>query len=84
LFADSAYGLFSLRIATKFYDDVFFDNNHFANVGGISLQEMNLLEMEALFALEFALSMPLDAFEDYMSALHLSTGAGEPSALALL
>jgi hypothetical protein len=65
----------SLRIATKFYDDVFFDNSHFACVGGISLQEMNLLEMEALFAIGFALSMPSDAFEDYLASLRLSAQA---------
>jgi len=45
--------LTALRIATKIMDDQHYDNASFAAVGGITTAEMNLLEIELLFALQF-------------------------------
>jgi hypothetical protein len=43
---------------------------------------MNVLEMEALFALEFALSVPTNAFKDYLCALRLSVSERRPRCFA--
>lgn len=40
-------------IATKFFDDKFFSNQHYAQVAGVSLAEWNAMEMDMLFRLGF-------------------------------
>eukprot|EP00004_Rigifila_ramosa_P019320 TRINITY_DN488_c0_g1_i1.p3 TRINITY_DN488_c0_g1~~TRINITY_DN488_c0_g1_i1.p3 ORF type:complete len:164 (-),score=50.02 TRINITY_DN488_c0_g1_i1:141-632(-) len=45
--------LAALAVAHKFVSDVPFDNVTFARLGGITLAEMNALELELLLALDF-------------------------------
>jgi hypothetical protein len=55
-----------LRAASKFFDDIFYSNTHFAIAGGIPLQEMNVIEIEFLYAIEFDLTisdMTIDAYQ---------------------
>lgn len=40
--------LSSILLTSKFYNDVFYGNHFVAYVGGVHLQEMNLLESEFL------------------------------------
>lgn len=40
--------LASVLITSKFYNDIFYGNHFVAYVGGVSLDEMNLLELEFL------------------------------------
>ncbi|KAK9161208.1 hypothetical protein Syun_007549 [Stephania yunnanensis] len=53
----------SVMIAAKFVDDAFFNNAYYAKVGGVSTAEMNSLEMDFLFSLDFRLHVTVDAFK---------------------
>lgn len=50
--------------ACKFYDDQFSNNKHFAKAGGISLQEMNMLEIEYLFLSKFHMFVTDEQYQD--------------------
>lgn len=47
------YFLIGLMIASKVYDDSFATNDFYAQVGGISLELLNKLEMEFLILIDF-------------------------------
>ena len=47
--------IFSLMLAAKFFDDLFYNNAFYAKLGGVSPGEMNALELELLHLLDFAL-----------------------------
>eukprot|EP00252_Welwitschia_mirabilis_P020592 TRINITY_DN5079_c0_g1_i3.p1 TRINITY_DN5079_c0_g1~~TRINITY_DN5079_c0_g1_i3.p1 ORF type:complete len:171 (+),score=21.67 TRINITY_DN5079_c0_g1_i3:416-928(+) len=55
----------SVMVAAKFVDDAFLNNTYYAKIGGISVSEMNRLEIEFLFNLDFKLQVTLDTFESY-------------------
>ncbi|KAL4430856.1 hypothetical protein ABPG75_006112 [Micractinium tetrahymenae] len=40
-------------VATKFYDDKYYSNEHYAQVAGVSLAEFNAIELDFLFRLDF-------------------------------
>lgn len=46
-----------------------FNNAFFARVGGVSVLELNRLELEFLFRLDFRLSVTISVFESYCSYL---------------
>ncbi|XP_040377102.1 cyclin-P4-1-like [Oryza brachyantha] len=72
--------------AVKFMDDICYNNAYFAKVGGISLAEMNYLEVDFLFGLGFDLNVTPETFGDYCAVLQsemlISGGAGAPPAAA--
>ena len=43
------------QLASKFFDDVYYNNAYYARVGGISNSEVNSLEMEMLRMISFSL-----------------------------
>ncbi|WOK98929.1 cyclin-P4-1-like [Canna indica] len=55
--------------AVKFLDDIYYNNAYFAKVGGISLMEMNYLEIDFLFGLGFELNVTPVTFGYYCSIL---------------
>ncbi|KAM3403940.1 hypothetical protein ACQJBY_007190 [Aegilops geniculata] len=55
----------SVVVAAKFTDDAFFNNAFYARVGGISTIEMNRLELDLLFNLDFRLKVNLETFGSY-------------------
>lgn len=55
----------SVVIAAKFIDDAFFNNAYYARVGGVSTQEMNKLEINLLFSLDFRLQVNMGTFGRY-------------------
>lgn len=59
----------SLLVATKMLDDVHFNNAFFARVGGVSVGELNRLELEFLFRLDFKLGVTTSVFESYCAYL---------------
>ncbi|KAG0623242.1 hypothetical protein M758_3G158900 [Ceratodon purpureus] len=59
----------SIMVATKILDDVHFNNAFFARVGGVSVVELNRLELEFLFRLDFRLTVTTNVFESYCSYL---------------
>lgn len=58
--------LVSVMEAAKFLDDFYFSNKHWAEVGGITTQEINALELEFLFLLEFDLNIQRPEYDSYM------------------
>mmetsp|Transcript_11480 Transcript_11480/g.27880 ORF Transcript_11480/g.27880 Transcript_11480/m.27880 type:complete len:226 (-) Transcript_11480:73-750(-) len=52
-------------VAVKFHEDVFYDNLHFARVGGLTNNELNILELEMLRLLDFRLAIPMDTYNLY-------------------
>ncbi|KAL6911701.1 hypothetical protein ACP4OV_000506 [Aristida adscensionis] len=55
--------------AVKFMDDICYNNAYFAKVGGISLMEMNYLEVDFLFGVGFDLNVTPETFGDYCAVL---------------
>ena len=47
--------LVGVRVASKFLNDVHFDNKYYAEIGGISVTELNFLELAFVYALAFRL-----------------------------
>jgi hypothetical protein len=47
--------LVSVLCASKFHDDVYFSNSFFAKIGGVSVKELNRLEVEFLALIRFNL-----------------------------
>lgn len=56
-------------IAAKTYDDFYFKNTYYAKVAGISLVELNNLEVTALTILNFDVSIDAHLFALYLERL---------------
>jgi len=53
----------SITLAAKFFDDAFYNNSYYARIGGIPVQELNSLELEFLFLVNFTLHVsPIDYY----------------------
>lgn len=60
----------SLVSAIKFYDDSYYSNKYYAQIGGVTLQEFNYLEVEFLTKyLNFNLYIDHEIFWLYLSDL---------------
>ncbi|KAJ4733364.1 Cyclin-P3-1 [Rhynchospora pubera] len=55
----------SVVLAAKFIDDAFYNNAYYAKVGGISTREMNRLELNMLFCIDFRLKVDVTTFGKY-------------------
>jgi len=56
-------------LAIKYNEDYYDDNAYFAKVGGISLNEMNILEKEFLDLIDFRLFVSVEIFSKYNNYL---------------
>jgi hypothetical protein len=56
-------------VASKFFDDTFYNNSYYSRVGGITCAELNALELEFLFLINFNLSVSPDMFNCYSSEM---------------
>lgn len=65
-----------VMVAAKFIDDAFFNNAYYARVGGVSTMEMNRLEMQVLFGLDFRLHVSIQTFGKYCSQLENEISGG--------
>eukprot|EP00291_Cryptomonas_curvata_P011726 CAMPEP_0172185896 /NCGR_PEP_ID=MMETSP1050-20130122/20429_1 /TAXON_ID=233186 /ORGANISM="Cryptomonas curvata, Strain CCAP979/52" /LENGTH=262 /DNA_ID=CAMNT_0012859943 /DNA_START=129 /DNA_END=917 /DNA_ORIENTATION=+ len=63
--------LVSVMEAAKFLDDFYFSNKHWAEVGGITTEEINALELEFLFLLEFDVNVQRDEYDWYLKCLNM-------------
>lgn len=61
--------LTGIMVAAKFVDDFYFSNNYWSKVGGIPNDELNGLEMELLFLLNFSLHTTRAEYDDYAAEL---------------
>lgn len=59
----------AVMIAAKFFDDQYFNNAYYGKVGGVTCREMNLLEIEFLFMINFNLFVETADFEIYSERL---------------
>lgn len=55
----------SVMVAAKFFDDIYYDNAYYAKVGGIPTAEMNSLELEFLFMINFTLNVTPEVYRQY-------------------
>ena len=55
----------SLIMAIKYNEDLYYDNNYYAKVGGLTLKEFNYLEIYYLRLIDFKLYISDDVFETY-------------------
>lgn len=54
-----------VMVASKVLDDVHYNNAFYARVGGVSNAELNRLELELLFLLDFGVAVSSQVFETY-------------------
>jgi len=59
----------SVMVATKFVDDETFNNQYYAKVGGLQVQELNHLERAFLNLIRFDLPVPHDLYDRYHNEL---------------
>jgi len=59
----------SIMLAAKFFDDQYFNNAYFGKVGGVSCKEINLLEIEFVFMINFNLYVETEMYETYNKRL---------------
>ena len=52
-------------LACKFNDDLKLSNESFAKLGGVTATELELLELEFLYALGFAMNVTEETFVSY-------------------
>ena len=62
--------LVAVMSASKFLDDFYYSNKHWAEVGGIQTVELNRLELEFLFRMSFSLHMQREEYNWYAEELH--------------
>jgi len=70
----------AVLLAAKFFDDAYYNNAYYAKVGGVLVSEMNSLEVEFLFRINFSLHVDSDVFQKYRAELAVhatSAAAGE-------
>lgn len=61
--------LTSMMLAAKFNDDTFYANRYYAQVGGVTLKELNSLEVTLLQFLEWNVRVTPEEFEKYRAEL---------------
>jgi len=59
----------SIMVGAKFFDDQYFNNAYFGKVGGVSCKEINLLETEFLFMINFNLYVETAIYNTYNERL---------------
>ncbi|KAK5580278.1 hypothetical protein RB653_000293 [Dictyostelium firmibasis] len=59
----------TLLISTKYLDDIFYNNEFYSQVGGVSLKEMNTLELDFLKLLRFSAFCPIPLFNEYQKEM---------------
>mmetsp|Transcript_18853 Transcript_18853/g.28085 ORF Transcript_18853/g.28085 Transcript_18853/m.28085 type:complete len:234 (+) Transcript_18853:117-818(+) len=60
----------AVLVASKYMDDLYYNNRYYAKVGGISASEMNNLEIRFLFLLDFKLNVSTRTFSTQIEYLH--------------
>jgi len=56
-------------ISAKFYEDFYIDNDSWATIAGVNLQELNRLEKHFLVYIDFDINTKLDWFLNYVQLL---------------
>ena len=56
-------------LAAKFFDDHYYNNTYYAKIGGVPRNEMNILELEFLFLVNFSLYLDPNEYRKYHTEL---------------
>jgi hypothetical protein len=59
----------AILLAAKFFDDAYYNNAYYAKVGGVLVSEMNGLEVDFLFRINFSLHVTPELFQKYREEL---------------
>jgi len=59
----------SVLLAAKFFDDVYYNNAFYAKLGGVLVSEMNNLEIDFVFRINFSLHVKPEVFSKYHAEL---------------
>eukprot|EP00578_Thalassiosira_sp_NH16_P005647 CAMPEP_0181137584 /NCGR_PEP_ID=MMETSP1071-20121207/33781_1 /TAXON_ID=35127 /ORGANISM="Thalassiosira sp., Strain NH16" /LENGTH=556 /DNA_ID=CAMNT_0023224343 /DNA_START=478 /DNA_END=2148 /DNA_ORIENTATION=+ len=59
----------AVLLAAKFFDDAYYNNAYYAKVGGVLVEEMNNLECQFLFKIDFSLRVLPEVFDKYSAEL---------------
>lgn len=59
----------SIMVAAKFFDDHYFNNTYYGHIGGVSRGEMNVLEVEFLFMVNYNLFVNTEMHQTYSKRL---------------
>ncbi len=83
----------AVLLAAKFFDDAYYNNAYYAKVGGVLVSEMNSLEVEFLFRINFSLRVVPEVFKKYHAelvshassmGLRIEPCSADPSVLGLM
>jgi hypothetical protein len=67
----------AILLAAKFFDDAYYNNAYYAKIGGVLVAEMNGLEVDFLFRINFSLHVTPELFQKYRAELvSHAVGAG--------
>jgi hypothetical protein len=61
----------AILLAAKFFDDAYYNNAYYAKVGGVMVSEINGLEVDFLFRINFSLHVTPEEFDKYRNELLL-------------
>lgn len=59
----------AILLAAKFFDDAYYNNAYYAKVGGVLVSELNGLEVDFLFRINFSLHVQPEVFAKYKAEL---------------
>lgn len=59
----------AMTLACKFLQDQCYSNAHYARVGGLTLQELNMFEVRMLQKLDFDINLSVNVYEEYLNQL---------------
>jgi len=59
----------AILVAAKFFDDAYYNNAYYAKVGGVTVSELNSLEVEFLFRINFSLRVSPELYRKYHEEL---------------
>jgi len=59
----------AVLLAAKFFDDAYYNNAYYSKVGGVLVAEMNGLEVDFLFRINFSLHVTPELFDKYKAEL---------------
>ncbi|MFS7942551.1 putative cyclin PHO80, Cyclin-like superfamily [Helianthus anomalus] len=66
----------TIMVASKYVEDMNYRNSYFARVGGITTKEMNKLELDFLFLMNFKMHVNVCVFESYCCHLEREVSIG--------
>mmetsp|Transcript_8582 Transcript_8582/g.19757 ORF Transcript_8582/g.19757 Transcript_8582/m.19757 type:complete len:232 (-) Transcript_8582:238-933(-) len=67
-----------ILVASKYWDDLYYSNAHWSKVGGVNVRELNALELELIFLLDWKIGVRPAEYASYRAAL-LDTGSSMAS-----